>query len=400
MQRSVATGIDVGTTSVKIVIAEYARKEHGGEKRVIGLGAAESLGIRHGHIVDTGHVSRSVRQALAYAERTARIKIRSAVVSVGGIGLESTVVTGSSVISRADSEITELDIERALASGRQALPDTLKNNRKVIHTIPLSYKLDGKEVPGRILGMRGMKLEIKTLFITVLDQHLSDLIEAVESVGVEVKDIVASPIAAAVATLTKAQRIAGCVLVDIGSETISLVVYENDMPISLKVFPLGSSDITNDIALGLRVPIEEAEKIKTGVHVPMQQPKKKLDEIINARLKDIFELVETHLKKIGKNGLLPAGIVLTGGGSRVQGIEDLAKSTLALPSRVGKAEITTSSQGVLNDPSWTVAYGLSLLGLTPNMGSGADLSDSGGGQMKFFSDLGRKVREITKKFLP
>ncbi len=399
MQRSVATGIDVGTTSVKIVIAEYARKERGSEKRVIGLGAAESLGLRHGHITDAGHVSRSVRQALAYAERTARVKIRSAVVSVGGVGLESAVVTGSSVISRADSEITELDIERALASGRQALPDTAKNNRKVIHTIPLSYKLDGKEVPGRILGMRGMKLEIKILFITILDQHLSDLIEAVESVGVEVKDIVAAPIAAAVATLTKAQRIAGCVLVDIGSETISLVVYENDMPISLKVFPLGSSDITNDVALGLRVSIEEAEKIKIGQHVPMQQPKKKLDEIVNARLKDIFELVETHLKKIGKNGLLPAGIVLTGGGSRITGIEDLAKSTLALPSRVGKMEIGTASQGVVNDPSWTVAYGLSLLGLTPNMGSGADLSPSGP-RMKFLSEWGRKLREMTKKFLP
>ncbi len=399
MPRSVATGIDIGTTAVKIVIAEYARNERGPEKHVIGIGAAESIGLRHGYIVDTQHVSRSVRQALAYAERTARMKIRTAIVSVGGIGLESHVATGSSVISRADSEITELDIERALAAGKQTLPDSAKNNRKVIHTIPLSYKLDGKEVLGRILGMRGMKLEVKTLFITTLDQHLTDLIEAVESVGVEVKDIVASPIASAVATLTKAQRIAGCVLVDIGSETVSIVVYENDMPISLKVFPLGSSDITNDIALGLRVPIEEAEKIKTGGHVSSQHPKKKLDEIVHARLKDIFELVEAHLKKIGKNGLLPAGIVLTGGGSRIASVEDLAKAALALPSRVGSVQIGTASQGVVNDPSWAAAYGLSLLGLTPGMGSGADLS-AGGSSFTFLKDLWEKIREMTRKFLP
>ncbi len=398
MQRSVATGIDVGTTGVKVVVSEYARRERGNEKHVIGLGNAESLGVRHGYINDLGHVSRSVRQALAYAERTARMKVKSAIVAVGGVGLESHTVVGSSVISRADSEITELDVERALAAARQALPETAKSNRKIIHTIPLSYKLDGKEMPGRILGMRGMKLEIKTLFITILNQHLSDLIEAVESVGVEVKDIVASPIAAAVATLTKTQRIAGCVLLDIGSETVSMVVYENDMPISLKVFPLGSSDVTNDIALGLKVPIEEAEKIKVGTRVPMEHPKKKLDEIVNARLKDMFELVETHLKKIGKNGLLPAGVILTGGGSRAAGIEDLAKSSLALPSRVAILSIGPSSQSA-NDPSWTVAYGLSLLGLTPGVGSGADLTPAGS-SMKFAADLGRKLRDVARKFLP
>lgn len=397
MQRSIATGIDVGTTGVKVVISEYARKEGESIKRVIGLGGAETLGVRHGYINELTHVSRSVRQALAYAERTARMKVKSAIVAVGGIGLESHTVVGSAIISRADSEITELDVERALSAARDALPDAAKSNRKIIHTIPLSYKLDGKEMPGRILGMRGMKLEIKTLFITILDQHLSDLIEAVESVGVEVKDIVASPIAAAVATLTKMQRIAGCVLVDIGAETVSMVVYENDMPISLKVFPLGSSDVTNDIALGLKIPIEEAEKIKIGLRVPMEHPKKKLDEIINARLKDIFELVEAHLKKIGKNGLLPAGVILTGGGARATGIEDLAKSSLSLPSRLGALTIHPSSQGNGSDGSWTVAYGLSLLGLTPGVGSGADLSPQGS---RFFADVGKKLKDVARKFLP
>ncbi len=397
MNRSFATGIDVGSTSVKVVIADFNRTERGAERRVIGAGSAEAIGLRHGYIVDTEHVSRSVRQAVAYAERSARMKIRSAVVSVGGAGLESYTVTGTSVISRADSEITELDIERALLACQQMLPETAKTNRKIIHTIPLSYKLDGKEVLGRIIGMRGMKLEMKTHFITTLEQHLGDLIEAIESVGIEVKDVVASPIASAVATLTKTQRIAGCVLVDIGAETVAIVVYENDMPISLKVFPIGSSDITNDIALGLRVPIEEAEKLKTGISVPISSPKKKLDEIVTARLKDIFELVESHLKKIGKNGLLPAGVILTGGGARIATIDDLAKASLALPSRVAGLQIGNGSDG-FGDPSWTVAYGLALLGLTPGMGSGADLS--GTSAFAFFKEAGEKIREWVKRFLP
>lgn len=398
MNRTIATGIDVGTTAIKVIVAEYVRTETGPERRIIGMGACESIGLRHGYIVDGVQVTRSVREALAQAEKTARTKIKSAVVSVGGIGLEGHVSTGSSIVSRADSEITELDIERALAACQQALPDAARFNRKIIHTIPLSYKLDGKETMGRVLGMRGIKLEMKTLFITVLEQHFADLVEAVEAADIEVRDICASPIASAVATLTKAQRIAGCVLADIGAETVSIIVYEDDMPISLKVFPIGSNAITHDIALGLRVPLDEAEHIKTGVSVSLTASRKKLDEIINARLKDIFELIESHLKKIGKDGLLPAGIVLTGGGARIAGVEDLAKASLALPSRSGNIHINTPAQGGVSDPSWTTAYGLALLGLTPGASSGSDFASFP--RFTFLKDAGGKAREWMKKFLP
>ncbi len=398
MNRTLATGIDVGTTAVKVIVTEYARTESGPERRIIGMGSCESVGIRHGYIVDGAQVTRSVREAVAQAEKTARTKIRNAVISVGGIGLEGHVATGSSIVSRADSEITELDIERALTACQQSLPDTAKFNRKVIHTIPLSYKLDGKETMGRVLGMRGIKLEIKTLFITALEQHFADLVEAIEAADIEVRDVCASPIASAVATLTKAQRIAGCVLADIGAETVSIVIYEDDMPVSLKVFPIGSNAITHDIALGLRVPLDEAEHIKTGTSVSLTTSRKKLDEIVTARLKDIFELIESHLKKIGKNGLLPAGIVLTGGGARIANIEDLAKTSLALPSRSGNINIKSPGTSGAADPSWTTAYGLALLGLTPGASSGSDFSSLP--RFTFFKGAGDKAREWFKKFLP
>mgnify|MGYP001566160731 CR=1 FL=1 len=398
MARTIATGIDVGTDSVKVVVAEYLRGERGVGRKIIGVGASDSLGLRHGYIVDAPQVTRSIRQAVIQAEKTSRTRIESCVLSVGGVGIESFVVSGSSVISRADSEISDLDLDRAIAGAQETLPDLAKNNRKILHAIPLLYKLDSKEVLGRVVGMKGVKLEVKMLYVTALEQHLADLIEAVERVGIEVIEVIASPIASAVATLTKPQRVAGCLLVDIGSETTSMIVYENDVPVSLKVFPIGSSDITNDIALGLRVPLDDAEKIKLGSLIQTTAPRKKLEDIMNARLKDIFELIETHLKKMGRNGLLPAGVTLTGGGSRIVSIEDVARTVLALPARVGKIQINSTAHGEVYDPSWTVAYGLALLGLTSG-GVGSRLPTFSKGP-SMFSGMGNKFSNLLKKFLP
>ena len=158
--------------------------------------------------------------------------------------------------------------------------------------------------------------------------------------------------------LSKAQKRAGCVVANLGAETLSLAVYENNLPLSVKVFPVGSNDITNDIALGLKIPLEEAEKIKRGGNSPYS--KRKLDEIINSRLADIFELLDIHLKKIKRDGLLPAGIILTGGGANLSGIEEVGKAALRLPSRV--SGLDPSTNGKLKDPTWAVAYGICVWG--------------------------------------
>jgi cell division protein FtsA len=185
------------------------------------------------------------------------------------------------------------------------------------------------------------------------------MVETIEELGIEVDDIIPSPIAAGKVALNKKQCSVGCVLANIGAETVSIAVFENDIPISLQVFPIGSTDITNDIALGLKIPLEEAEKVKVAGH-NSNHPKKKLDEIIEARLYDIFELIEAHLKKINRNGLLPAGIVLTGGGAGVATIEDLAKAVLKLPSSIARPIVTNGNKHTVKDASWLVAYGLAL----------------------------------------
>jgi cell division protein FtsA len=239
--------------------------------------------------------------------------------------------------------------------------------------------------------MKGKKLEGKILFITCLTQHLDDLVEAVGDAGVEVQDIVASPIAASLVTLSKSQKIAGCILANIGAETLSLVVYENNLPISLEVFPIGSTDITNDIALGMRLSIEEAEAIKRGTSSDTVVSKKKLDEIIIARLRDMFDLIESHLKKIDRNGLLPAGIIITGGGSGLTTIEELAKSILRLPSRIGRLGLTGGDD--IKDATWSIAYGLCLLGL------GSE-SDDNGIRKPPGSEGAKRFLSFFKQFLP
>jgi cell division protein FtsA len=393
MARNISTGIDVGTHQVKVVIGEYVRNKEKDYKRIIGTGSSESKGLRYGYIVNTNDVTRSVVEAINQAEKTAKIKVRSANISIGGVSVEGITSTGSTVISRADSEITNLDVDRALQSAESSLPQAIALNRKILHKIPLSYKIDGKEALGKPVGMKGMKLEVKILFITCLEQHLNDLIHSVEDAGIEVADIIASPLAAALVTLTSTQRVAGVVLANIGSETVSIVVYENDIPISLKVFPIGSTDITNDIALGLQIPLEEAEDVKIRGPAGASHPRKKLEEIVVARLTDIFELIESHLKKIDKNQLLPAGIVLTGGGSGIATIEDLAKAALKLPSRIGSLHLSGEEKASVRDASWTVAYGLCLIGLS---GGFKELS----GEDRRSKKIRDTAISIIKRFLP
>ncbi len=365
MSRTIITGIDIGTYQVKIIITEYSKDTK--LPRIIGTGFSESKGLRHGYIINSSDVVKSIRNAVEQAEKKARIHIKHAYLSIGGIGLEEIKSKGEIVITRADGEITDLDIKKVLEVSEDKISSKI-TNRKILHAIPIKFKIDGETVLGRPVGMNGSHLEVETLFITCLEQHLNDLIQSVEESGVEVDDVMASPIAASLVTLTKTQKIAGCVLANIGSETVSIAVFENNIPISLKIFPIGSTDITNDIALGLKVSLEEAEQIKKGAITGADYPRKKLDEIIVARLSDIFELIENHLKKIGKNGLLPAGIIITGGGSGITTIEDLARAALKLPSKLASPFFGETAK--IKDASWAVSYGLCIWGLTANKNDG------------------------------
>ena len=260
MARHIAVGIDIGTYQIKVVIAEAGVPRD--TPRILGVGVADTKGLRHGYIMHPNEAIESIRGAIVQAEETSGHKITKAFVSIGGIGLSHIISTGSVSITRADAEITDLDIKKVIELSQQDIPQSLSINKKIIHAIPLAYKIDSKPVLGRPVGMKGVKLEVRTLSVTCLEHHLNELIQVIEELGIEVSDVMASPFASSLVMLNKTQKIAGCVLANIGSDTVSIVIYENNMPISLEVFPIGSNDITNDIALGLKVSLEEAENIK------------------------------------------------------------------------------------------------------------------------------------------
>lgn len=394
MNRHFIAGIDIGTYHVKVVVVDTTKLNEKRQPTVISTGISETRGVRHGYIQNRHEVVKSIKEAIAKAEKNLNFKIKHAFFSAGGIGVQSIVSTGSTAITRADMEVTPLDIKKAQEEAESAIPSSFLNNRKILYPVPLQYKLDGKVVLGNNPdGMRGGKLDSRMLFITCLEQHLSELLQSADEARINVTEILPAPLAASFVTLTKTQRIAGCVLANIGAETVSIAVFENDLPISLEVFPIGSTDVTNDIALGLKIPLEEAEQIKVGLIASSTYPRRKIEEIISARLSDIFEVIENHLKKIGKNGLLPAGIIITGGGSGLSNIEELAKAALRIPSRLGNNNGTEVKDN-LKDSTWAVAYGLCIWGMRVN--------DEGfiPPPNDWFKKLFRGIASWFKKFLP
>jgi cell division protein FtsA len=365
---------------------------------VLGVGVAETRGMRNGYISNHGDAAKSIRKAVRLAEKASGQRIKKAILGIGGIGLTGIAAEAGVSVSRADAEVTPLDVKNLIEQCQRKIPQHVSMNNHVLHTIPVSYSLDGQRVHGDPIGMRGVKLDGRILFVSCLDTHYNDFIRAVEECDVEVVGTVASPIAASIVSLTKTQKMAGCVLANIGSETVSIVVYEEGLPVSLEVFPIGSNDITKDIALGLRVSLDEAETIKVGERGPASAPasspvpKRKLDEIVMARLSDIFELIQAHLRKIGRNGLLPAGIIITGGGSGVITIEELARHYLNLPSKVVK-DRTARDKVEMKDSMWSVAYGLCTYALCDN---GLDDNTRDPGHEPLWAPLARWF----KQFLP
>ena len=363
MARRIATGIDIGTYQVKVVVVEELTDKRAGVRqvRVLGTGLAESKGLRHGYIVNKEEVSASIVKAKQQAEFAARVPIRAGFLAVGGISLDEARATGSAIISRADQEITALDLEKAEKAAREAAaPGFL--NRHVLHSIPLEYRVDGTKVLGDSIGMKGIRLEVDYLFITCLAQHEDVLSKAVEDADIEIIDQMASPLAGSYVLLEGDQKMKGCVLANIGAETISIVVYDENIPISVKVFPRGSSHITDDIALGFRISLEEAERVKIGRLSGQMYSRKKIDDLISGRLETMFSLIDKHLRSLGRRGPLPAGIVISGGGAGIGAISDIARGSLKLPARL--AEFRISADTKIRDATWAVAYGLALWGLT------------------------------------
>ncbi len=387
MIRNISIGIDIGSTTTRVVVGEFLKGEK--NPKIIGIGESETKGVRHGYIINVSETVISLKNAIVMAEKNSGMKIKRAFISIGGVTLRGDMANGVSIISKADGEVTTLDINKAL----QDCEDNLNlNNKKVIKTFPISFKLDGKEILGRPEGMRGTKLEVKALFLNCSNSHFEDLMEVVILAGIEPVDVIAGGEAGSRIAISPKQKMVGSALVNIGSETVTLSVFEDSAIVSFHTFSIGGADITNDIALGMKVSLENAEHLKLG-NFTEEFSKKKLDEIIEARLFDIFELIENHLKKIKRNELLPAGVVFVGGSANIPSLEEFSKEALRLPSKIGSTDIFGNIKTKLRDPSWFTVLGL----IVPDDGND---SYPDGSFKNFFKNLKGILKSNIKQLMP
>jgi len=419
MKRSnIAVGLDIGSSQVRVVVASH----DGDEWRVLGTGKSPCSGLRKGVVVDIEETIKAINKAAETAERIAGVPIESAIINIGGNHIETQSAKGVVAVSRADGEVSQEDEERVLATAQAVISPESAANKEILHVVPKSFSLDNQSEIRDPVGMNGMRLEVDALIITGSTPYIKNLSKCVYQAGIEIEGVVASPLAAADAVLNRRQKELGVVVVDIGSGTTDIAVFEEDQLIHIATLPVGSSHVTNDIAIGLKTSIEVAEKVKLeyGVALPKDVSIKKeinlskiskseegsvkvkeVAEVIEARMEEIFSMINKQLKKIKRDGMLPAGVVLTGGGAKLPGIIDLAKKELHLPAQIGFPIRLGGVSDILEDPAYSVVTGLILWeGHTEKIQKSSKLPIDLTKSLSTVSNTVDKMKDWFKTFLP
>jgi cell division protein FtsA len=375
-KEQIFVGLDIGSSAIRVVVGK--QESELGAPSIIGVGESVSQGIRRGVIVDIDEAVSSISEALEKAERMTGLTIDHAVVSVGGAQITSQESHGVIAVSRADGEITENDVVRVVDAS-QAI--SIPANREILHVIPKNFTVDGQTGIKDPVGMSGIRLEVDSQIIQASVPFIKNLTKCILQAGLEIDDLVLAPLAAAQAVLTKKQKELGVAVVDLGGGTTGMIVFEEGDLVSSTILPIGSTHITNDLAIGLRTSVDTAEKVKIQYgQAEMREVKKDIEidlskidkqeegkvsakhvaEIVEARLEEIFDLVNRELKKINKDGQLPAGAILTGGGAKLPGVVELAKKHLRLPVTLGLPGQVTTVIDRVDDPGYATAVGLVL----------------------------------------
>ncbi len=370
---SYAVGLDIGTTKVRTVVAHIDGST--GVPTIVGIGQAANTGMRKGVIVNLQGPGQAIDAALGEAERMSGYQVHGATVSVNGAHILTSHADGMVAVSGTDHEINPDDLNRLKDV---ATTGKVPANRDILDVVPHSYKLDGQDNIKDPLGMTGTRLEIDAHVVSALTPYLVNVEKAAESAQVEPHNIVPTSVAAARAVLSESQLENGVAVIDFGGSTTSIAVYEEGDLQYVGVVPVGSNNITNDLAIGLKTDPEVAEEVKLkhacalshseseGVSVKHEGEihtfkTSDINEIVEARLEEIFEGVQAHLKKAGRAGKLPGGVVLVGGGAKLKHMADYAKEALGLAARLGQP---TGFGGVAEDidkSEFATAIGLMLI---------------------------------------
>jgi len=371
MEEPIVVGIDIGTTKVCTLVA---RIEGERSLRILGVGIVPSQGIRKGNIVDLSAAAQSIARSVEKAQRTSGLEITSALVSLAGSHVSS--VNSRGVVGITGRVIDQYDVDRALESAQAV---AIPHNREIIHVIQRGFTVDGQDGVRMPIGMHGYRLEVEAHIITAAAATVENLRQCVQSAGVQVSQFVLNPLASGEVVLTDTERQMGAVVCDIGGGTTDLAIYIDGDVWHTMVLAIGGNHITSDIAHGLRIPITQAEEIKKqyahaiessleegemftmrpfGEDKPVEFSRRDLSHITEARVEEIFQLVTQEIKRSGYDGLLPAGMILTGGTSNLPGIKQLASEVVGLPVRLAQPENLMGLVDQLHSPAYSTSIGL------------------------------------------
>jgi cell division protein FtsA len=373
----IVVGIDVGTTKVCTLVG---RVEDAATLRILGVGIEPSDGIRKGIIVDLAAASQAIKRSVEKAEHTSGLEITTALVSLAGAHVSSINSRGAAGIP--GGIIDAFDVARAL---EQAQAVAIPHDREIIHVIQRGISVDGQEGVKSPVGMHGSKLEVETHIITAATATIDNLRQCVSAAGVNVQQFVLNPLASAEVVLTESEREMGVAVCDIGGGTTDLAIYVDGNVWHTMVLAVGGNHVTQDIAHGLRLPISQAEEVKKqqgyavrediggeeyfvirpfGEDKDVRINRQDLAHIIEARIEETFGLIMQEIKRSGYDGLLPAGMVLTGGTAALPGIKTIASDVLGMPVRTAQPENLIGLVEKLNSPSYSTSVGLLRWALT------------------------------------
>ncbi len=378
----IITGIDIGTSEIKVVVAE----NRNGHPNVLKVFKELSLGLKKGAVTDLTETVQALSRVFPQIRDVSKSAVKNIYVNIGTAQVRAQHSRGVAAVSRADSEIYQDDIDRVIRAS-QIL--NLGSNRMIVHTITKEFIVDGVPDITEPVGLGGSRLEVTTLVIDAFEPHVKSLIKAIQLNGGFIKGMAFDPLISARAALSKVQKDLGTVVIDIGHGTTGMVVYEENKLLGAAVFPVGAANITNDIAIGLKIPVAAAESIKLNYGYAVASDvgardtvdlkkicgegygvisRRLLSEIIQARVAEILEFVQSELKLMGRAGQLAGGVVLVGGGAKLPGIADLAKEELRLVAQIGLVAERNDwfgSEGmgeVFDDPEYVNVLGLVLWG--------------------------------------
>jgi len=365
-------GLDIGTTSVRCVVGML--DINSGKLSVIGHGSAQNLGVRRGSVVHVDEVASAITQAVSEAERIAGVQITQATVNVNGTHVSGVDSKGVIAISAGDREISAADRQRV---DEAATAVKFPPNREIVQFFAKGYSLDGQRNIKEPVGMQGVRLEVEAHIITAASPNLRNLDAALERANIVARHHTVSSLASAEATLTREQKEAGTVVLDIGASTTNLIVIEDGEVQHVAVIPIGGIHITNDLAIGLKTDLDVAEQVKLQHASLLEQRKvtanislhnkqhsfamEEVHMICEARVEELFEFVDKELQRIRRSRKLPGGVVINGGTAKLPGIAEFARESLQLAARVGHIHNVSGLVDTVDDEIFTTAVGLMML---------------------------------------